>query len=320
VVKLQKEDLPPVTKYGYAIKMLYAPINPADINMIAGTYPVSPSVPAVGGGEGLGQIIAVGQNTSKFKIGDLVLPAKPGFGTWRTHATCDEEDLIKVPPAEGVKHEYLSMLSVNPATAMKLLDNFVNLEEGDVIIQNGANSAVGMSVMQIASQRGIKSINIIRRRSDYEELVEHMKQYGAYIACSDEYIRTAEFRKLISDLPKPKLALNCIGGDTVTEMSRLLAPGGTIVTYGGMSLKPVTIPTGTFIFNDIQCKGFWMTRWYEHHGQVARVELLKDLIEMVQKNKLRLWVERHPFRDFEKALGRALDSSVRSRKVVLAFE
>jgi len=53
---------------------------------------------------------------------------------------------------------------------------------GDVIIQNGANSMVGLSVIQLANARGIKTINIIRRtRTDYAELIERMKNYGAYM-------------------------------------------------------------------------------------------------------------------------------------------
>lgn len=35
---------------------------------------------------------------------------------------------------------------------------------GDVIIQNGANSMVGLSVVQLAAAKGVKTINIIRRR------------------------------------------------------------------------------------------------------------------------------------------------------------
>lgn len=34
-----------------------------------------------------------------------------------------------------------------------------------------------------------------------------------------------------------------------------------MVTYGGMSREPVTIPTSAFIFKDITFRGFWMTRW-----------------------------------------------------------
>lgn len=59
-------------------------------------------------------------------------------------------------------------------------------------------------------------------RSDYDELVERMKAYGAYIVVGDDYIRSGEFRQLISDLPKPKLALNCVGGESATELARFL--------------------------------------------------------------------------------------------------
>jgi trans-2-enoyl-CoA reductase len=321
VVKLQMEDLPPVPKNGVALKFLFSPINPADINIIAGNYPVKPKLPGIGGSEGLGQVVAVGEKASKFKVGDLVFPANSGFGTWRTYATAEESELFAVPPAGSVKQEYLATLSVNPATALQLLTDFVKLKEGDVVIQNGANSMVGFSVLQIAAARKIKTINIIRPRSDSEALIERMKQYGADMVISDEYLRTAEFRNLISDLPKPKLALNCVGGHSATEMARLLEKGGTMVTYGGMSLKPVTVPTSAFIFNDICLKGFWMTKWYETNGEEGKKRVLKELISLVQSEKLRLWTERHPFKQetFQEALSRATNSSVRDRKVLLSF-
>jgi len=41
---------------------------------------------------------------------------------------------------------------------------------GDVIIQNGANSAVGQSVIQIAKAWGIKTINVIRDRYLFSDL------------------------------------------------------------------------------------------------------------------------------------------------------
>jgi len=319
VVKLETEPLPALKDNQVLIKMLCAPINPADINMIIGNYPIRPVTPAVGGSEGLGQVMAVGNSATKLKVGDLVLPSKPGLGTWRSHAVVNETDVFALPPADGVKPEYLATLYVNPATALVMLNDFVNLKEGDVIIQNGANSMVGMCALQIAHARGIKSINIIRKRSNYDELVEQMKQYGAYIVCSDDYIRTAEFRQLISDLPKPKLALNCVGGPTATEMVRLLETGGTMVTYGGMSMKPITVPTASFIFNDVTLKGFWMSRWYDAKGEEGKIAVLKELIQLVQQNKLRVWTERHPLSNITTALERAINTSVRDRKVLLSM-
>lgn len=60
-------------------------------------------------------------------------------------------------------------------------------------------------------------------------------------------------------LPRPKLGLNCVGGASSTALAKALAHGGTIVTYGGMSMKPVTIPTSLLIFKDLTCKGFWLS-------------------------------------------------------------
>jgi hypothetical protein len=36
-------------------------------------------------------------------------------------------------------------------------------------------------------------------------------------------------------------------------------PGATLVTYGGMSMKPVTLPTSLFIFKDLHARGFWLS-------------------------------------------------------------
>ena len=134
-------------------------------------------------------------------------------GTWRSHATVSADDLLVVPDAKGVKPEYLATLSVNPATALHLLDDFETLKAGtpipsvvslqlrlmvicnlgDVVIQNGANSMVGLSVIQLANARGVKTINIIRRtRTDYAELVERMKSYGAHIVLITSLLISSE--------------------------------------------------------------------------------------------------------------------------------
>jgi len=321
VLRLKEEPLKAAGKGEVLVKFLFAPINPADLNMVQGNYAVDQPLPAVGGGEGVAQIVQVGAGSS-FKEGELVLPARAGLGTWRTYATLSEKDVVSAPKAEGVKPEYLATLTVNPASALRMLEDFETLKSGDVVIQNGANSMVGLSVIQIAAAKGVKTINVIRRtRSDYEQLVERMKQYGAHIVVGDDYVRTPEFRKLISDLPKPKLALNCVGGDSATELARLLAPSGTLVTYGGMSGKPVTVPTGALIFNDVRLRGFWLTKWYDQHGQAARLQLLQQLVALVQQGKLRLWTETHAFQTgFDKALQRAIQTNTRDRKVLLSFE
>jgi len=301
---------------------LMAPVNPSDINMIEGTYPTLPALPAVAGSEGVGKIAAIGDGVKGLHVDDYVIPSKAGFGTWRTHAVCGETDLIKLPegPDAGgkLKLEYLATMSINPATALRLVEDS-KLSKGDVIIQNAANSMVGLSVMQIAAQRGIKTINLIRDRPNQAEIVEKMKAYGGFIVCTDNYMQTPEFRRLISDLPKPKLALNGLGGPTVTEMSRLLDDNGTLVTYGAMSRKPITVPSSPFLFKNITLKGFWLQKWIDTHTPQEREKMYAQLIDMFKSNQLRLWIERHKFDDWKEALTRS-QTAYRDRKVVLSME
>jgi len=60
-----------------------------------------------------------------------------------------------------------------------MLKDFVDLEPGDFVIQNGANSAVGQAVIQIAAARGLKTINLVRDRPDITQLKEKLHALGA---------------------------------------------------------------------------------------------------------------------------------------------
>lgn len=73
-----------------------APVNPADINTIQGKYPSKPSLPAIPGNEGVGEIIDVGSGIIDFNIGDKVVPKSNHLGTWRTHANHKSTDIMKV--------------------------------------------------------------------------------------------------------------------------------------------------------------------------------------------------------------------------------
>ena len=57
------------------------------------------------------------------------------------------------------------------------------------------------------------------------------------------------------NLLAPKLALDCVGGNTMLLASGL-AKGATIVVYGGLSMQPHVIPTGKLLYEGLQVKGF----------------------------------------------------------------
>ena len=84
---------------------------------------------------------------------------------------------------------------------------------------------------------------MVRNRDDFEELKTHMKSLGGDVVLTEE-----EARKAWRELPRPRLALNCVGGASGTELCKALGDDGVHVTYGGMSLKPVIAGTSHLIF------------------------------------------------------------------------
>ena len=171
------------------IKLLAAPINPADINMVEGKYALLPSsLPATFGNEGVFQVIDHRASAEQVKPGDWVIPKLLDWGKWRSHGIVSINDLIKIPSDIGI--ESAATLSVNPCTAYRLLKDFVPLEKGDTIIQNGGNSGVGQAVIQLAKFWNFNVVSIVRNREQgMEELLNYMKSIGAEHVYVEEDLR-----------------------------------------------------------------------------------------------------------------------------------
>ncbi|RYG32375.1 MAG: hypothetical protein EON93_11335 [Burkholderiales bacterium] len=56
VLRLESLELSPLADGEVRLKILAAPVNPADLNLIEGTYGVKPELPAVPGIEGCGEV------------------------------------------------------------------------------------------------------------------------------------------------------------------------------------------------------------------------------------------------------------------------
>lgn len=275
-----------------------APINPADINQIEGTYAFIPPRPFIAGNEGVGEVVSVGTQVSSLRPGDWVIPAVAGLGTWRPELICPERSLMRVP--NDMPMEAAATILVNPCTAYRMLEDFVPLAPGDVIIQNGANSAVGRAVIQLAAARGVKTVNVVRDRPHFEALEQELRGLGASMVVKAERLVLPETQAHIEQIlgRRPVLALNCVGGQAATDLARSLAHGGTLVTYGGMSKKPVILPTALLIFNDIRATGFWVSAWYKRQYELAskgdgsltvkRELMMAELSEMLKTGKLAL--------------------------------
>ncbi len=290
------------------VKVLATPIHPANLLQIAGQYAAAPDLPSIPGGEGVGEVVALGAGVDHLQVGQLVLLAGVG-GTWRDEIVAPAAGFVPAPPGDV---EQLSMLAVNPMTAHLMLRDFVDLNEGDWIIQSAANSAVGEMVIQLAAQRGIKTVNIVRR----EALVRPLTELGGTVVLVDgpdlvEQVRNATGGAEI------KLALDCVGGDTYERMVETLGYSAPIVAYGSLSGKQPELSLRAIVTNDVRPRGFWLARWYETATAEQKQAALGALVPLIASGQIKTKVDsRYPLEEIADAVTRAAAGG-RDGKVLL---
>lgn len=278
------------------VKTLASSINPSDVNQVQGVYPSRPvftqdfgeTETAIGGNEGLFEVVEVGKNVTTLKPGDWAMPAVLSFGTWRSHAVVDAKKLTPALPQLGVPAVRLVTSNINPISAYQMLHDYVDMQPGDWFIQNGGNSAVGRAAIQIGKKRGFKSISVVRSRDNLDELVAELKALGADEVITEEQSGSKEFSGTIKDLVdgKLRLALNCVGGKSATNLARHLSNSGKLVTYGAMSKQPVTVPTGPFIFNNISLHGYWLSA-NAQRDPAGRAKALSEVFKMIANDEIK---------------------------------
>lgn len=290
------------------VKLLAAAVNPSDRGMIAGSYGSLRELPAIAGREGVGMIDALGAEVSRFGLGQHVrFPSEQG--AWCEYACIPAAEVLTVP--EGVPVEQAAISFINPPTAYCLLKHIVNVPKGSWVLQNAGNSAVGLSVIQMAKVLGYRTLNQVRR----EELIDPLKAMGA----DHVVVEGGDWVKQIGEFTGGEpvsLALNSIGGASAVDQIKVLGDGGTQVTFGGMVGDPVRFPTRYLIFNNVRLVGFWWDQWMRKNS-AQEVQAVRDAVyQMMIDGSLQLPIEAaYLFEDYRHAIEH--DAQPRLGKVLL---
>jgi NADPH:quinone reductase-like Zn-dependent oxidoreductase len=121
-----------------------------------------------------------------------------------------------------------------------MLHNFCPLAPGDWLIQNGANSAVGQAVIQIAAAKGYKTINLVRNRSVFGFLIVS----GTLSLFKNKRDNISELRKQLEELGADKVATY----DDLRDLKQWVPEW----TEGKVKMK-----TSTFLHSMLSCPNPW---------------------------------------------------------------
>jgi len=254
------------------VRMLCSPINPSDVLMIRGLYGFVPKLPATPGFEGVGIVEAAGSGLlGRLRMGKRVAVLNGISGNWAEYAVVPAKQVV--PVARELSDEQAATFFVNPATALVMTRWVLRPKPGEWLLQTAAGSALGRMIIRLGKRDGFRTINVVRRR----EQVEELKKLGA-----DEVICTAD-ESIEERVPRitggagPLGGLDCVGGDMGSAAFRALAPGGRLVVYGTLSLQPLAVDPRSLISHGKRVEGFWLSTWARAQNPLTMLRLFRQI-------------------------------------------
>lgn len=226
VIRIEEAEAPVPGEGEVLIAVRAASVNPMDSHLMKGkpviarlAFGLTAPKHSRPGVDVAGVVEAVGPGVTRFGPGDAV------FGVCRgalAELACAKEAKLAVKPA-GISFAQAAAMPVAGVTALQGLRDKARVEAGQKVLINGAAGGVGSFAVQIAKAFDAEVTGVCSARN--LDLVRSIGADRAVDYGREDFTRGAERYDLIFDL---------VTNHKFSAMRRVLAPGGLVVTAGGM--------------------------------------------------------------------------------------
>jgi NADPH2:quinone reductase len=208
------------------VRVRTSALNRADLMQREGNYPVPPGVPAdISGMEYAGEVDALGEATTLWKVGDKVM-GLVGGGGHAEYLCVHEREAIPVP--RSMSWEDAGAIPEAFLTGYDALFNRLELKLGETLLIHAVGSGVGTATLQIA--RAARATVIGTARSAGK--LERAKELGLNVAVDASVSDWADGVEKAVGKDKVHAVVDLVGGKYLEGNLRVLAPRGRIVVVG----------------------------------------------------------------------------------------
>jgi NADPH:quinone reductase-like Zn-dependent oxidoreductase len=263
------------------VRMMATPINPSDLSFVRGKYGRLPKLPATPGFEGVGRVEAAGPGLlSWLRRGRCVAVLNGSGGNWQEHVVVPARQVV--PVASALPVEQAATFFINPATAFILVHHVLTVPTGAWLLQTAAGSSLGRMIIRLGRRLGFRTINVVRRREQAEELL----RLGAdVVICSGE--ESIEERVKAATHGEGVLyALDAVGGTTASALVPALAYGGRLILYGTLSGEPMAFDPRSLMVKHLCIEGYWLSNWIREQHAVKMLRLFRRLGSLIADGTL----------------------------------
>lgn len=279
---LQVREVPePVPGRGEVrVRMIASPINPSDLLMVRGQYGRQPPLPATPGFEGVGVVESGCGLLARRVLGRRVAVLNSGGGNWQEKVVIPARQAVPVP--KELSDEQAATFFVNPATALVLTRYVLQVPAGAWLLQTAAGSALGRMIIRLGQRFGFRTLNVVRRREQAEELL----RLGGTAAFATTDGPLVERIAALTSGAEVRYALDAVGGTTGSEVVRTLGRGGRLIVYGTLAGEPLSIDPRTLMVGQKRIEGFWLSEWVRDQKPWTMLWLFRQIGKLMRAGVL----------------------------------
>jgi NADPH2:quinone reductase len=289
VLQLQTRPIPVPGLGQVRIRVIAAPVEASDLHTIRGRYGFVPDFPTVPGIESVGVIDEIGGAVDGLVVGQRV--ATVGVrGTWQEYVVADAAQVLPVPA--GMSDSTAAQLLSNPLTAVILTADELDVRPGEWLLQTAAGSTVGQMVIQLGAHVGFQTLNVVRRRSAVEHILD---LGGTAVICTEDEDLLERVPQIVGDDGVSK-AIDCVSGQVGADVSRALSPHGELVVFGALSTHRQTDPdrltipifARSLIYETKRVRGFWLFRWFTETPRDRMAATISRTVQLADNGALQV--------------------------------
>jgi NADPH:quinone reductase-like Zn-dependent oxidoreductase len=305
------------------VKFHAASLNYRDVLFFKGIYKPKAAFPVVPLSDGAGEVVAAGENVTRWKVGDRVCPifmqgwhegmlsaqkAQTALGggdldgVLREYGAFNQEGIVGIP--DHLSFEEAATLPCAAVTAWNALVEFGRVKAGDSVLTLGTGG-VSIFAVQFASMHGARVI----ATSSSDEKIARLRELGVNETIN--YRKSPDWDREVSG------RTGGIGVDHVVEVGgagtlpkslKAVRMGGRIAVIGvlaeGSGLDPARV-----LMKSVCLQGIF----------VGSRRLFEDMNRAIEANKLRPLIDKvFPMERVQEAL-RYMESGSHFGKIVLKF-
>ena len=290
-------DKPSVTGSQVLVKVGAVSLNPVDTYIRNGANYWELPNPFVVGCDLAGTVEAIGDEVTRFQVGDRVWGTNQGLlgrqGTFAEYCSVDQEWLYGTP--DDVSDNDAAACSLVGVTAHLGLFRDARIQAGETIFVHGGTGGVGAMVLQMAKAAGARVI----ATAGSEEKAERCRQLGADVVIN--YKTENELEAILAAAPEGvDVFWETLREPNLEDIVSVMKERGRIVIMAGRDARP-DFPVGPFYVKCLQLFGFVMfkatadelracsediNRWLSSGALKAQISLVLPLSEAANAHQL----------------------------------